>query len=250
MAISDNILLALIVPISTLLSAVLALWPQNRGKTAEIALAAKIKAEETAVKWARDDLVAEKAAQLAAQQIATAEAAARRVEQVAKQAKEAAELLVIRQDAAAFQQQEQSSLMRLTSAKVDVVHGLVNSQYTAALQSEMDATVALLAVLEELIGMKAVQNQPVEQTTKEAVISTKKKIAELRVTLTERQAQARIADKATAKIDADVTMAVSVQVADTQAQAKLGSIDDTLKKQTTSIINAVVDKVAEVLPKK
>lgn len=250
MAISETVQLALIVAIPTLLTGfvapVIALWLSNRGKATDAALAAKLRAEEKRADWARQDAVAEKQAILAAQQIATAESAARRVDQVAKQAKEAAELLVVRQDASAFQQQEQSAIMRATSAKVDVVHGLVNSQYTAALQSEMDATVALLAVLEELVGMKTVQGQPVEQTTKDAISATKRKIGELRITLNERQAQAKTADKATAQIAADPTMTTSVPVADTQAQARLSSIDDQLKKQTAAIIK----KVVEVLPDK
>lgn len=97
--------------------------------------------------WARQDLVAERAAEAAAAMLEAAAEGAR---------------------------------------KLDEIHGLVNSAYTAALQSELNATERERASLMEVIALRrAAGEEPSAESL--AVIETAiAKIAELRATLDER----------------------------------------------------------------
>jgi len=79
-----------------------------------------------------------------------------------------------------------------TNGKLDVIHGLVNSAMTAALQSELDALVTSLAMMREVMDLKKGGGR---EPAGEAVIAfqaTEAKISELRATLADRLKQAEV----------------------------------------------------------
>lgn len=120
-----------------------------------------------------------------------------RQDAVATQAKEAARLLVERQDAAASKAAEAAQLLATNTAKVaetaerandklDVIHTLVNSNMTTALQSEYDAIVREAAMMQEVIELKiAAGSQPTIKTLA-SLTATKAKIIELGTALADR----------------------------------------------------------------
>jgi hypothetical protein len=172
--------------------------------------------------WLRQDAVAEKAAKAARdlvtnqQTIAEAAAEAARLllekqiettraqQEVARQAAKAAELLLKRQDESDRSQQEvakqAAEAARLllannervaetqeqTNGKLDVIHVLVNSTLTAALQGEMDATVREVTLMKEVLALnRAAGREPsVEALAAIDVASTK--IEDLRMALADR----------------------------------------------------------------
>lgn len=84
----------------------------------------------------------------------------------------------------------------VTNGKLDVIHTLVNSSMTAALQSELDAIVRELAMMNEVIALhKAAGREPSKQALA-ALLSTDSRITELRASLAERAKQAEIAASA------------------------------------------------------
>lgn len=137
--------------------------------------AAKLRREEKQEDWARQDKVAE-------------------------QAERAAALLLERQDAVAAQAAEAASLLldanervaetaAVTNGKLDVIHTLVNSNMTAAMQAELDATVRELAMMHEVIDMKRAAGAEPSVAALAAVEATATKIDELQVTLADRLKQ-------------------------------------------------------------
>jgi len=134
-----------------------------------------------------------------------------REDAVAKQAAEAARLLVERQDAMASKAAEAARLLAVntaavtetahvaaesaqrTSDKLDVIHILVNSNMTAAMQAELDATVREAAMIQEVMDLKmAAGTQPAVEALA-ALESARKKIGELGAALKDRvQATAAI----------------------------------------------------------
>ncbi len=111
----------------------------------------------------------------------------KRQDLVAAQAAEAAALLL-----AANERVAESTAV--TNEKLDVIHTLVNSHMTAAMQSEFDATVRELAVMRELAAVhEAAGRQPGEHTVS-AIEVTQSKVDELRTNLVERLEQTRLAD--------------------------------------------------------
>ncbi len=70
--------------------------------------------------------------------------------------------------------------------KLDAIHTLVNSNMTAAMQAELDATVRELAMMREVIGLnKAAGREPTAESLA-AKEMTKTRIAELQATLADR----------------------------------------------------------------
>ena len=152
--------------------------------------------EDQLADYQRQDKVAAEAAK-------TARATAEQVRDVAEQAAEAASILraaqaesIRRTDEVArlAAQQAEVTTARLddTNSKLDVIHGLVNSTLSAALQSELDALVTSLAMMHEVIDLKKAGGH---EPTEEAVIAfqaTEAKIAELRATLADRLKQAEV----------------------------------------------------------
>ena len=97
---------------------------------------------------------------------------ARRVEQVATHAAAAAQT---------------------TSDKLDVIHTLVNSNMTAALQSEFDAVTRELVMMKEVILLNRASGQEPSVDALAAITTTEAKIAELSSILTDRKTATDIA---------------------------------------------------------
>ncbi len=142
----------------------------------------------------KQDSIAERAAE-------TARSLAASNKIVAEQAAEAASLLASRQDAAAAKAAEAARLLLaanervaatsvVTNNKLDVIHTLVNSNMTAAMQAELDATIRELAMMQEVIDLKqASSGRPPGVEALAAIASTKLKIGELRAILKDRSTQ-------------------------------------------------------------
>ncbi len=117
-----------------------------------------------------------------------------RQDAVAAQAAEAARLLVERQDAAADKAAEAARLLlasnervaktaAVTNNKLDVIHVLVNSNMTAAMQSEYSAVQRELVLMNELVAIKRVTGEQPSVYAISAIEATTQKIEELRVAL-------------------------------------------------------------------
>jgi hypothetical protein len=165
--------------------------------------------EDLFADYQRQDKVAKAAAE-------TARAAAAEAREVAAQAAEAARLLqaaqaetIARTDEVARLTAEQADS---TNGKLDVIHELVNSAFSAALASQLDALVTSLAMMREVIDLKRSAGH---EPTEEAVIAlqaTEAKIAELRATLADRLQQAEeIAALAATAVAATETAAKAAQ---------------------------------------
>jgi len=130
-----------------------------------------------------------------------------REDAVAAQAAKAAKLLLDRQEADARKREEAAALLleanervartaETTNTKLDVIHTLVNSNMTAAMQSELDSTVRELAALKEIIALKAAAGDKPSPEALAAITYTEAKIGELTATLNDRQeAAAVVADQ-------------------------------------------------------
>jgi hypothetical protein len=129
-----------------------------------------------------------------------------RQDQVAAQAAEAARLLVERQDAAAAKAAEAANLLLaanervaqtavVTNGKLDVIHTLVNSNYTSALQSELSTMKRELVLLLSVIDLKKAAGQSSNGDAANEIASTRAKIAELEATLADRLKQTKIIEK-------------------------------------------------------
>lgn len=123
----------------------------------------------------RLDAVADRAQKVAA-------AAAGRAEAASEQVKETATLLLAANERVAEATHE-------AAGKLDAIHALVNSQLTAALQSELNATVRELAVLGELAAMREAMGRPVSPETAAAIRSAAARIVELKANLADRAEQ-------------------------------------------------------------
>jgi hypothetical protein len=128
-----------------------------------------------------------------------------RQDAVAKQAAEAARLLAERQDAMASKAAEAARLLvintaqvaeraKVTIQKLDVIHTLVNSNMTAALQSELDAVTREMAMMVEVGELKQAAGQPPSEEASGAIKATRAKITELTAALADRLKQQEIID--------------------------------------------------------
>jgi hypothetical protein len=102
-----------------------------------------------------------------------------REDAVAERAAVAARLLAVNTQKVVDSTQE-------THDKLDVIHVLVNSNMTAAMQAELDATVREAAMIQEVIDLK--RNHGIEPTVEALATleSARKKISELRAELADR----------------------------------------------------------------
>lgn len=111
-----------------------------------------------------------------------------RQDKVAAQAAEAARLLLASNERVA-------RTAEFTNGKLDVIHTLVNSNFTAAMQAEYDATIALLTTMQEIVELKRKAGDEPSPETIAAIEATKAKIAKLRIALDERLRQAKLAEQ-------------------------------------------------------
>ena len=111
-----------------------------------------------------------------------------RQDQVAKLAAETSAALLAQQRDMAEAAAERAAG---TDQRLDVIHGLVNSSLSAAFESALDALVTSLAMMHEVIDLK---REAGHEPAPEAVIAlrdTEARIAELRITLADREQQAQ-----------------------------------------------------------
>jgi hypothetical protein len=168
--VSDSIFIALIAAIAaaagTVLSPLILSHMNNRARRAE-------KLED----WAREDRVAEKAAE-AARLLLEAN------ERVAKTARETNERV--------------ARAAARTDAKLNVIHTLVNSGLTAAIQAEYDATVRQLALMREVVELRRSSGRQSTEPSAEAVAAieaTAARVDELKVALVDRFTQTAAAEQ-------------------------------------------------------
>jgi hypothetical protein len=109
-----------------------------------------------------------------------------RQDAVAAQAAQAADLLL-------QQNRKVAEAAVVTSQKLDVIHVLVNSNMTAAMQSELDATVRELAMMREVIRLNEAAGHEPSSESLSAVKATETRIAKLRAELQDRLKQAEVA---------------------------------------------------------
>lgn len=157
-----------------------ALWMQGRQRAQERREEASLRAEERREDWARQDLVADR---LERRQQETAA----RAHEVAIQTQQAAELLLKNNAAVA-------ATARAANTKLDVIHTLVNSNMTAALQDSLDSARANLATLRELIGVRVAQGEEPDEETRTALATLEDKVGRLAANLIDRIAQTKVAD--------------------------------------------------------
>jgi hypothetical protein len=170
----DSVMLALIGVVSTtavVFSPILLSFLNGRQFAASKREDAEIRKAEKDQEYARLDAVADKA-----------EATAR---EAAKQAAEAASLLVKSNEAVA-------ETARVTNGKLDVIHQLVNSNMTAAMQDSMGALKAQLVLMHEVIDLKRAAGAVPSPDALTAIAATEAKIVELQAVLTDRERQAKI----------------------------------------------------------
>jgi hypothetical protein len=163
----------------------------------------KIHREDREADWARQDKVAEKAAK-AAEDLATSQ------KKIADQAAVAAQLLVDAQaetirrtNEVAAAAAERDSQVALQLSKIDAqaqrIHTLVNSDMTAARQSERDQTIAMTAVLRKVIALAESRGQVPDKTDIQALAAAERRVTELDQILADRLAQMRVVEAEAAK---------------------------------------------------
>lgn len=120
-----------------------------------------------------------------------------------KSHKEERKIDMDRQDRVAIQVVNASDI---TNEKLDTIHILVNSNMTAALQAELDATVRELAMMKEVIALNRAAGRAPSNEASKALEMTQAKIRELTAQLNDRLRQTRIADLKQEKEELNRTM--------------------------------------------
>jgi len=109
--------------------------------------------------------------------------ASQAADKVAAQAAIAAELLVKSNAVVA-------ETAKITNVKLDVIHTLVNSSMTAAMQAELDATTRELAMMHEIVELKEAAGRKPLPVAERAITLTEGRIAELEHQLADRRVSA------------------------------------------------------------
>jgi hypothetical protein len=102
---------------------------------------------------------------------------------VAKQAAEAAQLLVEDNRRVA---KAAAGAADKTFGKLDEIHTLVNSNMTASMQAELDATAREVTLMREVIALHLAAGRDPSAEAEAAIVSTESRIAELRAALDDR----------------------------------------------------------------
>jgi hypothetical protein len=82
-----------------------------------------------------------------------------------------------------------------TNEKLEIIHVLVNSRMTAAMQSELNAIVGELAAKRENISLREAAGEQVTVQALAAIEATERRITELTTNLADRQEQALEAER-------------------------------------------------------
>ena len=167
-------------------------WLNARSRLREKSEDAEDAATKQRAEWARQDEVALKAAAVAKEASDAAIAAAAAAETVAK--------------VAAAAQADAAKAAATLIGKIDVVHTLVNSQMTSAMQAELDATIRELALMRELADMRHAQHPGVATPAVDrAIVLTNDRIAVLQSALNDRHLAAdQVADQERAAVKAGI----------------------------------------------
>jgi hypothetical protein len=104
----------------------------------------------------------------------------RRMDTVAEKVEEARKALEASDELAGVRAQK-------IDGKLNVIHTLVNSQMTAAMQAELDATTRELAMMREVIDLKERAGHPASEAATAALQTTERKVNELRTALSDRE---------------------------------------------------------------
>lgn len=131
-----------------------------------------------------------------------------RQDKVAEQAANAARLLKQAQEEAANRAAEAAALLlesnervahtaALTDKKLDQIHVLVNSSMTASMQAELDATTRVLALLRQVVVLHTAAGRPPAGEALATIEATEHKVSELRTALSDRLSQTQIAEQQT-----------------------------------------------------
>lgn len=195
------VLLALIVAIPALLSAPILSLMTTRSAAKARVQESIVRHQERLEDWERQDKVAADARAEAKHQSDLVAAAADAAKAVAAKADEAARLLIKNQKESDVKNVEQARLLAESNAKiaaevaisssrleskVDVVHTLVNSTMTRAMQSELDAIKREVLMMLEVVELKKRAGSEPSPETLEAIELTRSKIHEKEVALADR----------------------------------------------------------------
>lgn len=137
-----------------------------------------------------------------------------RQDQVATKVSEAAEKL-------AESNKIMTASAESTGRKLDVIHTLVNSNMTAALQGELNATLRELAMMQEVLALKSKSGLTPTPEALAAIQSAEKAIAELTTTLAERLSQAKLVEAQTAISQAQDAKAVTTAAIEQEVAARI-----------------------------
>ena len=111
-----------------------------------------------------------------------------REDKVARVAAEAARLLVANNDVVA-------RTAAVTNGKLDQIHTLVNSNMTAAMRAELEATIEKLKLMRQIVDRDKADNIKVLPEALRAISEVEIKIGELQASLNDRLRQTQIADQ-------------------------------------------------------
>jgi hypothetical protein len=173
----DAIWVALIVAVGSTLSPLLVAYLTNRHRKAE-----------RLQDYARQDAVAARAATVARSLLEQQEATAAQATETARRLLEA--------------NQQVADAAKTANGKLDVIHTLVNSNMTAAMQSELDATTRELAMMNEVVALKKAAGHEPTPETLAALEATQQRVTELRSSLEERLEQTELAERQIAEGEA------------------------------------------------
>lgn len=83
----------------------------------------------------------------------------------------------------------------VTNDKLDIIHVLVNSNMTASMQAELDATVRELAMMHEVVDLKRKAGHEPTAAALIAIDATEAKVTELKAALDDRLQQNDVVEK-------------------------------------------------------
>ena len=83
----------------------------------------------------------------------------------------------------------------VTNGKLDQIHTLVNSNMTAAMKAELEATIEKLKLMRQIVARDKADNIKVLPEALAAIRSVESKIGELTATLNDRLRQTQLADQ-------------------------------------------------------
>jgi hypothetical protein len=171
------------IAIIAVFSAVLAPLILSRSNIHQQRLARKEEFEqrkaEKAEDYRRQDEVAAQAAQAARDLLGAQQEMQRRTDEVARLAAENADR---------------------ADTKLNQIHTLVNSDMTAARQSELDQTRAMLVVLKRVTALAALRGEHADPEDLDAIARTEKRISSLEAILADRMVQLREVEAAAASV--------------------------------------------------